>query len=344
MLRHFVFLGKLKTVRAAALVAPLLIGVFPGSPARADAVEPVAISANKLGKYYPPPVDGPGLRLPESPTRLYLDAGLAVSNDLSALPYVAGKGRNLRFAAGGVWRWRRFAFEGELPFVNVTTIDVTAVPGGQPTPEDANQTSIGLGDLRLGAIWSTPLVGAESLVGGFGLRGRLATHTTRFAFQLIDMTYADFVIPYYFHIEPTLILGGALGRLTFVVNQGVKVLVGPDGHLRDETLTVPTIYFWDAQYALALAPWHFLGTSGPSLGASLALATDIQLNHVPGVDFAKVNNIRAAWLAPGVQVHVGGFRFDAIARIGLTRGQELFGVLEYVGTHSLTLRMTRHFY
>jgi hypothetical protein len=48
-------------------------------------------------------------------------------------------------------------------------------------------------------------------------------------------------------------------------------------------------------------------------------------------------------VAPALQVHAGAFRFDAIARFGLTRGQELYGVLEYVGTHSFTLRVTRMF-
>ena len=32
-----------------------------------------------------------------------------------------------------------------------------------------------------------------------------------------------------------------------------------------------------------------------------------------------------------------------IARFGLSRGQEVLGVLEYVGTHSFTLRVTRYF-
>ena len=339
MLRHFAFLGKLKLVRAAPIVAVVLIGVFSSAPASAadgEDDDAAAISAPALGKYYPPPVDGPALRLPESPTRLYLDGGFATSEDLSALPYIGGKGRNLRFAAGGAWRWRRFTFEGELPFLNVTTIDVTSVLNGMPIPEDAHQTSIALGDLRLGAIWSAPLLGAESLVGGFGLRGRLATHTTKFSFQLVDMTYVDFIIPYYFHVEPTLILGGAIGRFTFVMNQGVKVFLGPDGQIREQTITVPTLYFWDAHYAVSWAPWPFLG-------ASVELATDIQLNQVAGVDFAKFNNVRAAWVAPGLQVHVGPYRIDAIARIGLTRGQELYGVLEYVGTSSYTLRVTRNF-
>ena len=35
---------------------------------------------------------------------------------------------------------------------------------------------------------------------------------------------------------------------------------------------------------------------------------------------------------------------DGIAhRIGLTRGQEVYGVLEYVGTSSFTVRLTRTF-
>jgi hypothetical protein len=320
---------------AAVLSAPP-VSADPTDDADASGDELRAIPAPALGKYYPPPVDGPTLRLPYTPTRLYLDAGYATSNDLSGLPYIAGKGRNLRFAAGGTLRWRRLAFDAELNFVNVTTIDVTNVPGGMPVPEDAHQTSIALGDLRLGAVWIMPIVGKESLVGGVGLRARLPTHTTTFSFQLIDTTYAEFVIPYYFHVEPTLILGGALGRFTFAVNQGVTVFVGPDGHIRDETLTVPTIYFWDAHYAVSWAPWPFLG-------ASVELATDIQLNRVPGVDFAKLNDVRAAWVAPALQVHVGDYRIDGIARLGLNRSQELYGVLEYVGMHSFTLRVTRHF-
>ena len=48
-------------------------------------------------------------------------------------------------------------------------------------------------------------------------------------------------------------------------------------------------------------------------------------------------------MAPALQAHVAEYRIDAIARIGLSRGQELYGVLEYVGTHSFTLRVSRYF-
>src|SRR4029078_4499057 len=90
----------------------------------------------------------------------------------------------------------------------------------------------------------------------------------------------------------------------------------------------------DAHSGVGPAPWSFLG-------ASVELATTFQLNHVAGVDFEKFNDIRAVWVAPALQFHVGAIRIDAIARLGLTRGQELFGVIEYVGTHSFTLRVTR---
>jgi hypothetical protein len=284
--------------------------------------------------YYPPPVDGPALRLPESPTRLYLDGTYMMSDDLSALPYIAGTGRNYRAALGGAWRWRRFTVDGQLP-VHVSTLSATSFLNMAPSEEDAEQTTVSLGDLALGATWTERLAG-EGLIGGVGVRGRLATHTTRFQFHLADGTLADFVLPYYFHIEPTLILGGAIGRFTYVLNQGAIVLLGPDGDFDTEHITVPSIYLWDAHYAVGYAPWSFLG-------ASVELATTIQLNHVGGADFQKFNDIRAVWVAPALQIHGGATRVDLIARFGLSQGQELYGVIEHVLTHSFTLRVTQYF-
>jgi hypothetical protein len=290
-----------------------------------------------LETYYPPPVDGPAIRLPVSPTRLYFDGGYGISRDLSALPYIAGSAWNLRFALGGVWRWRGFSFDAEIPFANVTTIDITALPGmPDPTPEDAHQTRYSFGDVRLGVNWTAPLVGRETLVGGLGLRGHMATHSTRFLFHLRNGATVVYVLPYYFHIEPTLILGGALGRFSWVLNQGAIALVGPDGDVGEIHIVVPTIYFYDAHYAVAYAPVPFLGFS-------VELATTVQLNHVSGVEYQDFNNVRAAWVAPAIQIHAGAYRIDLIGRYGLTRGQELYGVLQYAGTHSATLRITRTF-
>ena len=121
--------------------------------------------------------------------------------------------------------------------------------------------------------------------------------------------------------------------MTYVINQGAIVLLGPDANFDTEHITVPTIYLYDAHYAVGVAPWSFLG-------ASVELATMIQLNTSRAVDFQKFNDIRAVWVAPAVQIHVGDYRIDLIARVGASRGQELYGVLEYVGTSSFTLRVT----
>jgi hypothetical protein len=173
-------------------------------------------------------------------------------------------------------------------------------------------------------------------VGGFGLRVRLPTHTTAFQFHLIDNSLATYYFPYYFHLEPTAILGGAFGRLTFVLNEGALVLMGPDGDFGGQHIVVPTIVFWDAAYAVGYAPWDFLG-------GSVELGTDIEINHLGGVDFQKLNEVRSVWVAPALQVHLGDYRVDLIARIGLTRGADLFGVIEYAGTSSYTVRVSRTF-
>jgi hypothetical protein len=291
-----------------------------------------------LETYYPPPVDGPELRLPESPTRLYLDGAYAASSDLSALQLIQGSAKNVRFSVGGAWRWHRFSFEGEVPFVQVTSLNVTALTGGQmPIPADAKQTGTSFGDARVGATWTQHLVG-DQLIGGFGLRARLATHTTNFSFHLQDGSLLTFVFPYYFHIEPTFILGGAIGRFIFVINEGLDVFWGPDGYIEGQLIVVPTIVFWDSHVAVSYSPWDFIG-------ASVELGTDIQVNDVNDPQF-PIQNIRSAWVAPAVQLHYRDWRVDLIARIGLTglaAGTEAFGVLEYIGTNSYTLRVGRSF-
>ena len=120
------------------------------------------------------------------------------------------------------------------------------------------------------------------------------------------------------------------------MNQGAIALLGPDADFDTVHITVPSIYLWESHYAVGYAPWEVAG-------ASVELATAIQLNHVAGTDFQKFNDIRAVWVAPALQFHFAEYRIDAIARIGLSHGQELYGVLEYVGTHSFTLRVSRYF-
>ncbi|HVU49519.1 MAG TPA: hypothetical protein VHL80_02470 [Polyangia bacterium] len=286
-----------------------------------------------LGEYAPAPVDGPELRLPYSPTRLWFDGGFASTDDLSALPYITGSGRNFRLAAGGAWRWGDLAFTGELPF-DVTTVDFLTLNNQPPRAGDTPQTSVALGDLRLGADWTRHL--GDGVLGGFGLRARLPTHTTHYVFHLADGSTASYYYPYYTHLEPTAILGGALGRFTFVLNQGAVVLTGPDGSFNGFYIHVPNIFFWDAAYAVSYAPVDVLA-------ASVELATDVQLNHIGGFDFTKLNDVRSVWIAPALQLHVGGYRVDAVARFGLSQSANLFGIIEYAGKSSYTLRVSRTF-
>ena len=134
----------------------------PNPPPAPRGTRPRPTTAMRVGAaaYYPPPVDGPALRLPESPTRLYLDGAYAISDDLTALPYIAGKGRNVRVALGGALALAAVRVRGRSSLVNLTTIDVTlgaehaAAAGGRST-----RPRLSLGDLTLGAVWTERLAG-----------------------------------------------------------------------------------------------------------------------------------------------------------------------------------------
>jgi hypothetical protein len=117
-----------------------------------------------------------------------------------------------------------------------------------------------------------------------------------------------------------------------VINQGLTLLTGPDGNFNDIHIVVPNLLFWSAHYALVYAPFQVLGLS-------VDLGTDVQLNQVTVVGFEKANDLVAASLNVGLQLHLGRFRVDLVGRRGLTHDSELVGVLQYAGTQSLTLRL-----
>jgi hypothetical protein len=168
------------------------------------------------------------------------------------------------------------------------------------------------------------------------MRVRLATHSTHFDFYLpTNGELVSYVFPYYFHLEPTAIVGGALGRFTYVINEGLLGLIGPDGNFLDMHVVVPTLIFWDSHVAIGYAPFDLLGIS-------VELGTDIQINTVNDPQF-PINNLRSSWVAPALQIHLGEVRVDLIARLGFGRGTEAFGVLDYTGTSSYSLRVTKTF-
>jgi hypothetical protein len=59
--------------------------------------------------------------------------------------------------------------------------------------------------------------------------------------------------------------------------------------------------------------------------------------------FDKVNGLFGATLDVDLQVHFGRFRVDLVGHRGLTKNSDVFGVLEYSGTDSLTLRLGAYF-
>jgi hypothetical protein len=303
---------------------------------RADAAE---APGWLLAEDAPAPTDAPQLRNVEPVTRLYVDGGYAETPDLSALPFVLGSGSNLRMTVGGSLKLGRFQLETELPSVQSTSLFLTSVPGGMPIPEDQHQTSRAIGDWRLGAQWTDALPEAVTpagvtLVGGFSLRARIPTHTTRFQFHLVDNSLGVYRFPYYFHVEPALLLGGAIGPFSFVLNQGALVLAGPNGNFGDLRFTVPTLYFWDAHYAVAVRLASFLSVS-------TELATVFQGNRIADINFQRLNGIRSVAIAPGVAVLLPrGVRLDLVGRWGLTRDADLFGVLSYSGSRSVTVRLS----
>ena len=78
-----------------------------------------------------------------------------------------GRAATSRFAAGGAWRWRRFAFDAEIPFVNVTTHrrDRGAEPGAAAARTRTRRRSRSATS-RWARTGPTALVGREALVGG----------------------------------------------------------------------------------------------------------------------------------------------------------------------------------
>jgi len=284
----------------------------------------------------PAAVEAPRMRNVEPRTRLYVDGTVAASRDLSALPTIAGTARGARLGIGGSLKLGRFQLDAELPGFQVTRLDLLDVNEAiMIDPRDRRQTSYALGDARAGAQWTTPLpTDAVALVAGLGVGVRVPTHTGRFTFHLVDGSEGFYVLPYYFHVQPALLFGAAVGPVTFVMNQGALVMLGPDGEIANLPVETPTLYFWDAHYALAVraAPW---------LALSLAASTTIQLSRLDPVMFPRLNHVRAAFLLPGVMVRLGANRIDLVARFGVTPGAEPIGVITYSGTSSLMLRVTR---
>jgi len=315
---------------AAVTLATLACAAWDGG-ARAQ-------STSEAFLYDPPAIEAPRLRNAEPRTLIYFDGAYGVSNDLSALPDIAGKAHGFRMAAGGSLKLGRFQLDAELPAGQITTLSlVNPNPLFDIDPNDKHQTSVSLGDSRLGAQWTGVVpTGDMAVVAGFGVSLRIPTHTTEYTFHLTDGSLGFYALPYYFHVQPTFILGEALGPVSFIMNQSLLVLIGPNATVADIPIVIPTIYFWDANYGASVRV-----TDGFAL--SCVLNTTYQLNQLDKVMFPHLNKLRSAYLLPGVQLHVGAYRIDLVGRFGIKAGAEPLGVLTFQGTDSVTVRVSRLF-
>jgi hypothetical protein len=267
---------------------------------------------------------------------LYVDGSYARSGDLSALPTIAGRAQGFRLALGGRLKRGRFQWDAEVPLQTTTLALIDPNPVFMIDPRDKNQTAVALGDSRIGGQWTARVpAGPLGVVAGFGLGLRLPTHTTNFSFHLVNGQPGTYLLPYYFHIEPTLLLGETIGPITFVMNQGALIMMGPDGKIEGLPFITPTMYFWEAHYGLAVRV-----VEGVAL--SVEGNTTVQLNTIDPVMFPTLNHLRAAYLCPGIQVHHGRYRVDVLGRFGVTEGAGPVGVITYAGTNSITLRVTRN--
>lgn len=322
--------------RGQGFAASAVLLTFMGGPSFDRGAR--AQSTSDAFLYDPPSIEAPRLRNAEPRTLVYIDAAYGVSNDLSALPDIAGRASGFRVAAGGSLKLGRFQLDAELPAGQVTTLSlINPNPLFDIDPNDKHQTALSLGDSRLGAQWTGVIPSdAMAVVAGFGLSVRVPTHTTEYTFHLTDGSPGFYALPYYFHVQPTFILGEALGPVSFVMNQSLLVLIGPNATVADIPIVIPTIYFWDANYGASVRV-----TDGFAL--SCVLNTTYQLNQLDKVMFPHLNKLRSAYLLPGVQVHVGAYRVDLVGRFGIKAGAEPLGVLTFQGTDSVTVRVSRLF-
>lgn len=310
----------------------------PTAPASDDPEEAATTEPSGPGAWLwraYPTIPAPALRGLAPSTRLYLDGSVVRSRDLSALPYIAGSGINARTALGGSWHSGGLELSGEITFAQATRIEVTQVPGGMPIPEDQTQTATSLGDSYLGISYMHELEDWPVAIGA-SLRGRIPTHTTIFQFHLIDGSLGRYPFPYYFHIEPALLLGAGWGPVSLVVNEGPLVLMGPDGNFNELHIVVPTLWFWDSHVALAVA-------LGETFGFSVELVTTVLTSHIDQPEFADLNGLVGVSLNPAVSLRFERLQVDLVGRWGLNKGAEAFGVITFAGTQGLLLRLSLFF-
>jgi len=280
-----------------------------------------------------PGIDYPSLQTLDLGRTLYLDHTYEQSNDLSTFAWVRGHGSNDRVALGGTLRMGGLHLAAELP-LQYTRLHIDTLQG-QPTAEqDREKVSFSLGDIILGVtyLWQLRSQGT-TFHGGFDLRTRLPTHTTKYTFLLASGYGYEFGFPYYLHVAPGLVLALSSRYLSITINQAVLGMLARDVSVSGIQQKVPNIFFWESHYAVAVVPTEWLALS-------LELVSCIQLNRVDDAGFTTLHNVKALDLNPAVTVSFERYRLALVIRMGLTRGSQDFGAITFSGTHAALVRLS----
>lgn len=264
---------------------------------------------------------------------LYVDNTYEESTDLSTFAWVRGHGSNERLALGGTLQVGELRLAAEVP-LQYTRLHIDSLQDQPTADQDRDKVSFSLGDVILGAayLWH---VRSEAITfhGGFDIRARLPTHTTKYTFQLASGYGYEFGFPYYLHLAPGLVFALSSRYVSITVNQAVLGMLARDVSLSGIRQTVPNIFFWESHYAVAVIPANWLTLS-------LELVSCIQLNRVDDAGFTTLHDVKAIDLNPGVTVNFDSYRVALVARLGLTRGSQDFGVITFSGTRAALVRVS----
>ena len=326
-------------VLALGLTAPAFAREdSPESPDIGPVAEaPATTGAGPARAFDPPRIDYPGIQSLGPGISLYVDQTTEFTSDLSTFWWVHGRGINYRVAAGGTYQTGGLRLNAELP-VQYTLLSIDSLMNQAPIPADSSKAAFSLGDVITGAAYYWELPGdAVTTSLGLGLRVRWPTHTTKYAFGLIDGTTIEFGFPYYLHVAPGALLSMSYGPVSLVVNQGVLGMLAEDVDIGGVVQRIPNIYFWESHLAAGVdaTDWLLL---------SVELLSFVQLNRVDVDNMTGLNNTRALSLDPGITLALGDFRLAVAGRIGLAgRSSRDFGVITFSGTHAVVARVSRVF-
>jgi len=303
----------------------------PGTDASAAAVEP---SAGPIQPFVPPGIDYPGIIDLGPRFALYVDHTYEYTSDLSTFWWVQGRGNNYRVAFGGMYRFGNLQVHAEVP-LQYTLLTIDSLQGQTPTNADRTKAALSLGDIVTDAayFWDLPIDAMPTHLG-LGLRVRWPTHTTKYRFELVDLSIMEFGFPYYLHLAPAALLSTSYGPIFVVINEGVLAMLAKDVNLAGYVQQIPNIYFWESHFAVGLAATDWLAFT-------VELLSFVQLNQVNAPNMTNLNDTKATFLNGGVTLDLGNYRLALAGRLDLGgRSSRDFGVITFSGSRALLARLS----